>query len=231
MTFDEVMKELESFGTEQNIKIYGRHGNDLPLFGVSVANLKKVLKPIKKDKELGKKLYYSGNTDAIYLSQWIVDPFELTVDDYEYLIYLTNYYMILDTVIPNILVKNKNLALELLPVWLEHDNPRFRQVAYSLYGLILSKYPNEEIDENMITKYLNHVKQVIHDEENRVRYSMNGFVICAGVYHPDFTETTIKIGEEIGKVHVSMGETSCKVPFAPASIRKIQSMDRIGKKR
>ena len=231
MNYNEVMKQLELLGTAQNIKIYTRHGNDLPLYGVSIANLKKVLKPIKKDKELGKKLYYSGNTDAIYLSQWIVDPFQLTVTDYEYLINLTNYYMILDTVIPSILVQNKELAFTLLPIWIEHDNPRFRQVAYSLFANILGKYPNEEIDSNMVKHYLQQVRKVIHTEENRVKYSMNGFLISAGVYNEEFTESTITIGEEIGKVHVSMGETSCKVPFAPETIRKVQSMNRIGKKR
>jgi 3-methyladenine DNA glycosylase AlkD len=231
MNFDEVMKELETLGTEQNRKIYHNHGNDLPLYGVSVANLKKVLKPIKKNKELGKKLFYSGITDAIYLSQWIADPYDLTSKDYEYLINLTDYYMILDNVIPNILVQNKELAFTLLPQWLDHTNHRFRQVGYSLFAIILSKYPNEDINPYLVEKYLNHVKNSIHQEANRVRYSMNSFVICAGVYDPKFTAKALKVAEEIGKVSVSMGETSCKVPFAPASIRKIESMNRIGKKR
>ena len=52
MTYNEVMKELKSLGTEQNRKIYKRHGADLDMFGVSMADLKKVLKHIKKDKEL-----------------------------------------------------------------------------------------------------------------------------------------------------------------------------------
>ncbi len=231
MTYNEVMKQLESLGTAQTRKIYTRHGNDIDMFGVSVANLKKVLKPIKKDKELGMRLLKSRNSDAIYLSQWIVDSNQLTISDLEELIELTNYYMTLDTVVPNLLIKNKELAWECIGKWTNHMKPRYRQSAYSLYSLILGTYPNEEIDFTDVKNKLHYISKVIHDEENRVRYSMNSFVISAGVYNPDITDLAMDISEKIGRVNVYMGQTSCKVPFAPEYIEKVKKMNRIGKKR
>ena len=231
MTYNEVMKKLEELGTEQNRKIYINHGNDIDMFGVSIANLKKILKPIKDDKSLGLKLLKSKNSDAIYLSQWIVDANQLTINDLEELIELTNFYMTLDNVIPNIVIQNKDLTQLCIKSWIDSDNPRKRQSAYSLYALVLGTYPKEEIDQEDIIKKLNHISAVIHDEENRVRYSMNGFVISAGIYNSELTEYVKDLSTKIGKVKVFMGNTSCKVPFAPEYIKKVEKMNRIGKKR
>lgn len=231
MKYDEVMKKLEELGTAQSRKIYTRHGCDIDQFGVSIADLKKVLKSIKKDTDLGYQLLKSKNADAIYLSQWIVDQDKLTMDDLRELINTTEYYMILDTVVPNIVIDNKPLAWRCLREWIDHPNFRFRQSAYSLFGLILSKYPNEEINEDEVRKRVEHVRKVIHTEQNRVRYSMNSFIIAAGIYNALLTDYVKDASVEIGKVEVFMGETSCKVPFAPDYIEKVRSMNRIGKKR
>jgi hypothetical protein len=45
------------------------------------------------------------------------------------------------------------------------------------------------------------------------------------------TDTAIETGKKIGPVTVEMGNTSCHVPFAPDSIRKVQKRGAIGKKR
>ena len=53
MTVDDVMKELEAMGNEQTKKIFTRHGAREPFFGVQVGDLKKIVKKVKKDHELG----------------------------------------------------------------------------------------------------------------------------------------------------------------------------------
>ena len=44
MTCEEAIKELESLGTEQNRKIYRRHGAGAALYSVSFANLGRLKK-------------------------------------------------------------------------------------------------------------------------------------------------------------------------------------------
>jgi len=78
---------------------------------------------------------------------------------------------------------------------------------------------------------LNRVRDDIHHSPNRVRYTMNGFVIAAGAYVSSLTDKTSNIAEQIGKVSVDMGGTACKVPGAVEYIEKIKSKGRIGKKR
>ncbi len=74
MTFHETMSTLESLGTEQNRKIYKRHGAGDVLFGVSFANFGKFKKQIKTDHSLASQLWSSGNADARILATMIADP-------------------------------------------------------------------------------------------------------------------------------------------------------------
>lgn len=52
MTLQETLRELKSLGTEQNRKLYARHGVTNEMFGVSYANLDKLKKKIKMDHAL-----------------------------------------------------------------------------------------------------------------------------------------------------------------------------------
>ena len=45
--YPEVMSELEALGTAQNRKVYARHGIRDEMFGVSYANLGKMVKKLK----------------------------------------------------------------------------------------------------------------------------------------------------------------------------------------
>ena len=60
---------------------------------------------------------------------------------------------------------------------------------------------------------------------------MNGFVIALGSYVSELSDDALRAGEEIGKVKVDMGDTACKVPFAPDYIRKMIDRGAVGKKR
>ena len=78
MTRDEVLAELESLGTEQNRKIYARHGATGAMYGVSYANLYKLQKRIKTDHALADQLWATGNHDARILATLVADPAAFT---------------------------------------------------------------------------------------------------------------------------------------------------------
>ncbi|MDA3822272.1 MAG: hypothetical protein PF450_06620 [Bacteroidales bacterium] len=71
----------------------------------------------------------------------------------------------------------------------------------------------------------------IHGAQNRVRYTMNGFVIAIGTYVADLTEKSKEIAREIGKVTVDVGGSACKVPLANEYIDKVIDKGRVGIKR
>ncbi len=60
---------------------------------------------------------------------------------------------------------------------------------------------------------------------------MNCFVIAVGSYVRPLTAAALTVASKIGKVHVDMGDTECKVPDAAPTIQHIKKLGRLGKKR
>ncbi|WP_315823067.1 DNA alkylation repair protein [Paraflavitalea speifideaquila] len=78
MTKTEVMKELQSMGSEDVKARWIKHGAREPFFGVLVGDLKKVVKKIKNDQQLAMELYDTGNSDAMYLAGLVADGAKMT---------------------------------------------------------------------------------------------------------------------------------------------------------
>src|SRR6185503_5224380 len=81
MTVKEIMTQLESLGSQQIKNILLKHGVKEPFFGVKVADLKPIQKKVKKDYQLAKDLYATGNADAMYLAGLIADDEKMTKAD------------------------------------------------------------------------------------------------------------------------------------------------------
>jgi 3-methyladenine DNA glycosylase AlkD len=81
MTYEDAMSQLEAMGTEQNRKVYRRHGAGDNQFGVSVANLRKLAKQIKRDQPLAEQLWRSGNQDARCLATLVADAKSMSPSD------------------------------------------------------------------------------------------------------------------------------------------------------
>lgn len=229
--FKEIMEELKSYGTDQNIKVYKRHGLDMELYGVSVANIKKVAKKYKGHTEVAIPLLRSKNHDAMYLAQYMIDPKDITKELIEEVALYSDSHDIHEHILSNLGVMKPEITLDCVYSWINHDDFRLRRTAWAIYQNALSFLPNEMFDKDDIVKRLIYIKENIHNEENRVRYIMNGFVIAVGSFYPELLDDAKHIAEEVGKVEVFMGQTACKVPFAPDYIQKVESMDRIGRKR
>ena len=52
VTYEEVMSYLEEVGTGQTQKTYKNHGATGVFYGVKIADMKKIMKHVKKDQEL-----------------------------------------------------------------------------------------------------------------------------------------------------------------------------------
>ena len=81
MTAREVVDELKALGKPSIKKVLIGHGACEPFFGVSIEDLKKLQKRIKKDHALALELYETGISDAMYLAGLIVDDARMTRKD------------------------------------------------------------------------------------------------------------------------------------------------------
>ena len=70
MNLSQVLTELKKKGKEQTRKTYARHGIDIPMFGVSVADLKTIAKKIKGDQALASSCTTRATTTPCTSPAW-----------------------------------------------------------------------------------------------------------------------------------------------------------------
>ena len=80
-TAKDLVEELRVLGSEGYRRVLRNHGVPDPMFGVKVADLKKVQKRVGKDYHLALALYDTGIYDARYLAGLIADESKLTEMD------------------------------------------------------------------------------------------------------------------------------------------------------
>lgn len=230
MTLQEVMAQLESMGNEGTKNILKRHGAKESFFGVKVADLKKIVKKVKVDHELALQLYDTGNSDAMYLAALISDKEKMTKSMIQDWVEKAYWYMISEYSVAWVAAESP-FAIELANEWIESDNEHIAAAGWSTWSSIMLLTPDEELDLDHIRNLMQRAEEGIHDGENRVNYTKNGFIIAAGGAVAAFTDEAIQAGKRIGKVKVNMGETSCKVPYIPEYLKKMQDKGKIGNKK
>lgn len=230
MTLKQVIKELESYGTGQTKKIYLRHGAREPLFGVKIGDLKKIVKEIKTDHPLALELYDTGNSDAMYLAGLIADSNMVSRDELRKWARRAYWYMLSEYTVAGLAADSRHgwkLGIE----WINSDEEMIESAGWSTLSNWISITPDEMLHKDSIMEFMNLVSENIKRSKNRVRYTMNGFIIAVGSYVPALSEEALTIARQIGEVDVQMDGTACKVPLAKEYIEKVISSNRLGKKR
>ncbi len=229
-TARQVMTELKKKGSAQTRKIYGNHGASENMFGVKIADLKVIAKQIKGNQELALELYDTGNFDAMYLAGIVADGSQMTKKQLDHWAKSADWYMISEYTVPGVAHEHPK-ARELANKWIKSKNPHIATAGWTTYAGIVTTTDDSELDLNEIKTYLKTIENGIHDAPNRVRYTMNGFVIAVGGYVKPLSKQAKATAKKIGKVEVNMGNTSCKVPLATEYITKMESAGKAGKKR
>lgn len=230
MTTKDVLAQLKAMGTEQTKKTHMRHGAKEPLFGVKVGDLKVLQKKIKTDHALALELYATGNSDAMYLAGLVADPVTMTKADLQKWAKGAYCHMHSGYTVPWVASESR-FGRELALAWMDSDAEQVANAGWCTYSSLVAITPDADLDLAEIEKLLGRVKAEIGSAPDRVRYSMNGFVIAVGGYVAPLTAKAKAAARALGTVEVDMGDTSCQLPDAGAYIAKVETMGRVGKKR
>ena len=222
---DDVMRELESLGTEQNRKIYRRHGAGENQYGVSYANLYAIVKRIKTDHRLAQELWASGNHDARTLATMIADPREMSAAEVEaWADDLGNYG--LTAALAGVVARSAH-ARDKMEEWTQSDEEWRGSAGWQIAGYLAMN--DSSIPDEYFERALQTIERDIHSVRNWVRYAMNGAVIGIGLRSEELKQKAIAAAERIGVVYVDHGETGCKTPDAASYIIKGSERKRGGK--
>jgi 3-methyladenine DNA glycosylase AlkD len=231
-TITSIMADLKKKGSEKTRTIYARHGMaGKPMFGVSVADLKVIAKKIKGQQALACELYLTGNLDAMYLAGMVADGAQMNKDQLNaWADGAAGLQMISEYTVPWVAVENGQ-GRELARQWMGSKKEHVASSGWCTYSGLVATKPDEELDMSEIAGLLRTVVKEINAAQNRVRHTMNGFVIAVGSYVKPLLTQAKSAANQIGDVSVDVGDTACKVPLATAYIQKIAAAGRLGKKR
>jgi 3-methyladenine DNA glycosylase AlkD len=231
MTLDETMSKLKELGSEQSKKVLMKHGALDPFYGVKVEDMKKeIVEKVKKDYDLSLQLYATGNSDAMYLAGLISDPPKMTKADLQQWVKNAYWYMLSEYTVAWVAAES-NFGWELGLEWIESGEETIAACGWNTLSSLATLKPDEALDIKYYEKLLDRVENEIHSSKNRVRYTMNGFVITIGSRIHTLNIKAKEIAQRIGKVQVEMDGTACKVPYAPDYFKKVEDRGKIGAKK
>lgn len=215
-TLERTMKALEAAGTEQTRKTYARHGAEGPMFGVSFAALKELVKKIGVDHDLAVELWKTGNHDARILAAKIADPARATAAQ-------------LDRWAKEVRVRSCGGYVAMLAAegphgisraeaWLGSSDERLRCSGWTLAGHLA--LVDETTPDAWFEPLLARIAKSIHDAPNDERNVMNTAVIQIGGRNGALRKVAAAAAQRIGKVDVDHGDTSCKTQDAADYLAK-----------
>ena len=228
---DQVMKSLERAGNPLRIQTFANHGAPPEqMFGVSVADMKVIAKKIKGEQELAYALFETGNGDAQYLAGMVADGAPMTKSLLDKWARGSIWQMVSEYTVPWVATESDHARNQALK-WMKAKKESVATSGWNTYSGHVTVTPDDELDLDEIAGLLDQVEDEIDSAMNRVRYTMNGFIIAVGGGVKPLSKRAKAVAKKLGKVDVQMGGTSCKVPLALEMITKIEKMGRVGKKR
>ena len=230
MTAKEILEELKPLGSDSYKRVIFNHGVKEPCFGVPVSALKEFQKRLKTDYQLALDLYDTGVYDAMYLAGLIADDAQMTKKDLQRWVARAYCKPLCGATVSWVAAGSRH-GWELGLEWIDSKAVLIAAAGWGTLGSLVSIKRDAELDLAALQRLLQRVQKTIHQAPDAARSQMNLFVIAVGTYVQPLTEAALQAGEAIGPVTVDVGNTSCQVPFAPDTIRKVQKRGAIGKKR
>ena len=229
MSAQGILKELKPLGRESYKKVILNHGVREPCLGVKIEDLKRIQKRVGTDYRLALALYDTGVYDAMYLAGLITDDAEMTERDLER--WVKEAYGPISTATVPWVAAGSPHGMKLALEWIGSQKESIAAAGWGTLSSLVSVKDDEELDVAALKKLLLRIPATIHEAPNGVRSEMNGFLIAVGCHVPALTDLAVRLGEKIGPVYVDVGNTACKVPYAPDSIDKAKRRGAIGRKR
>ena len=224
MTKEQVMNELKKKGSESTKRIFLNHGASEPMYGVKIADLKIIQKQVKKDHQLAMELFDTGNYDAMYLAGLIADESKMSKKDIQQWAENSQSSGISEYTVSWVAAES-DYGWELGMKWIDSPKEKIASAGWNTLSGVIAMKPDHELDIPTIRKLLQRIIKEIHSAPNRVRYTMNQFVIGVGGYIKELTKEAMETAKKIGDVYVDMGGTACKVPAAMDYIKKMEARD------
>lgn len=230
MQLREVLDAIRNYGNASTKNTLMKHGAKEPVYGAKVADLKILHKQLKKNTPLAQQLFDSGVYDAQYLAGLLADGAEMTEQQLHHWAEASNSTGISEYTVAWVAAEHPE-AWQLGLQWIDSDKEYIATTGWNTLASVAAMQPDATLDLPGIKKLFKRIEKEIHNAPNRVRYTMNGFVIGIGSYVEALHDQALETAAKIGDVTVDMNGTACKVPAAADYIAKARSRGPVKKKK
>ncbi len=210
------LRTLQRLGKPGTVAIYARHGVTGPCWGVSYADLGKLVKQAGVDHDLALGLWRSGVHDARVMATKVADPAVMTAAELDGWVRDADNYVLVDAVAG--LAARSGVALDLVKRWIA-DAAEW--VGAAGYGVAAVLAVDGRLPATLAASLLTKIQKGIQKAKNRTRHSMNNALIAIGGSMADLRSAALAVADAIGVVEVDHGETGCKTPHAASYIQKM----------
>lgn len=231
-TLTTVMADLKSRAAEKTRAIYIRHGAppDRTL-GVSVADMKLIVKTIRKQQALACELYATGIFDAMYLAGLVANGAQLTPKQLQsWAEAAAGMPMIFEYTVPWVALESPNPAAVAID-WIKSKKEHIAAAGWCTYSGLIATTPDTQLNLAEIEALLKSIPARITTAPNRVRSTMNAFVIAVGTYVAPLLKQANAVAKQLGTVAVDVGDTACEIPIATDRIAKAHASGRTAKRK
>jgi hypothetical protein len=216
---DEALGLLHAKAAPNIRAIFKRHGAPDNVLGVKVGDLKVVLKAAGKDEALARALWDSGVGDARYLAGLMINPKGMDAALIQRWADEADWSMLTESTVPWVAAESPH-GLDLARRWIDDPRVTVAAAGWATWSCVVSLLPDAGLPLDELRALLDRVAAGVHQAPNRVRYCQNSFVISVGVYVEPLRAAALAVADQIGPVHVDVGETDCDVPLARPTIER-----------
>jgi len=191
----DVLDKLQSKAQPEQLKGMAKYGMTMEQrLGVSVPDMRKLVKEIGKDHKLALDLWRTGIAEARIVAAMIDDPVKLNEEQMEDWVKGINSWDVCDQVCMNLFEKNQ-LAWKKIVDWSEREEEFVKRTAFSLIAC-LAWHDKKACDEKFI-ELLPVIIREATDERNFVKKAVNWALRNIGKRDLNLNRAAINAAKEI----------------------------------
>jgi len=204
-----VMTELEGKRDEKIATIYARRYPGVNTWGVRFGDMDKLVKRIKWDSALARKLWDTGVLEARLVATRIMEPAVISEGEIDAWVQEIDWPYLADT-FANLVYKSP-FGKQKRAEWTTSRQEFVRRVGFGLVYAVAADLTSG-IDDEELLAYLEQIGREIHESPNWSREMMNLVPIAIGLRNERLKVAALETATAYGSVDVFHGDkTNCKI--------------------
>ena len=218
MNLQDALNELEALGNEKRRAHNTKYGAGDNQFGVNMGDIRKLAKTIKTNHDLAMELWDTNIIDARFLAILILKPKLLSAEEIDRMVRSLTFVQVADW-LSSYVIKHHPDKETLRQAWMTDDDPMAARAGWNLTDQLVKKNP-DTLDIPML---LNRIESEMGNAAPEVQWTMNNSLVSIGIYHADYRDQALTIGETLGVYRDYPVVKGCTSPFAPIWIEEMVS--------